>query len=393
MEKHKISKIALVAVFAIIAFAVLSGITSVARAISVPSGIVVTPHSVAQCSLGVVRPELKVCPQTTGGADRGKLKFKLFGLIPIKTIDILCSREREVRIGGFPIGLALNVDGVLVDEIGSVDTVAGKVTIGDEIESGDIILALDGKKVVTLKDFNECMDGFDGTRKLCVTLNRKGRIREVSVSPPIDALTGKFRLGLWVRDNVSGIGTTSFVKSDNSFAALGHGISSRDYVIPTIGGKAYDCEIVGINKGEKGAPGELKGVLKNTDKPIGEVFRNTDYGVFGRYNPGVELPDRRYKIGSRLNVRNGKAQICTSLDGVTDFYDIEIIRCMPQTVRAERSMVVRVTDKRLLNASGGIVRGMSGSPIIQNDMIVGALTHVFVNDPTKGYGIYLDWMY
>lgn len=394
MEKRKTGRFLAVILVALVLYFSLSLAQALRFVYCVPSGITVTPYSIDNNCISGVNCELSVENSVSDSeSQKGKLSFKLFGVLPLKTIDVLYTKNKQVRLGGFPVGLNLNVDGVLVDEIGSVETSAGKVCVQSDICVGDIILNLNNTRIVTVNDFVSFMDNYDGKSKLGVTLNRKGKILQVNVSPLIDELSGKYKLGLWVRDSVSGIGTTSFVKEDNTFASLGHGIAVDDYVLPITGGDAYNCEIVGVNKGTKGAPGELKGVLKDTDKPIGKVFRNTKYGVYGQYNSNANIPEKCYQIGSRLNVRNGKARIYTTVGGVTDFYDIEIIRAMPQSERADKSMVIRVTDKRLLDMSGGIVRGMSGSPIIQNDMVIGAITHVFVNDPTKGYGLYLDWMY
>lgn len=393
MEKRKTGWFLAVAALALCVYAALYCAVGVRFAVSIPDGIVVSPQAVGSASYGAVSCKLDMSGQ---GAEegRGKLSFKLFGVIPIKTIDILCAKDRQVRIGGFPVGLTLDVDGVLVEEVGNVATSAGNVAIAGNIEKGDIILSLNDTKISNVEDFTSFMDSYDGEEKLYVTLNRGGRILKTCVSPLIEELSGKYKLGLWVKDNVSGVGTASFVRADNTFACLGHGITgSNDCILPISGGRVYNCDIVGVNRGVKGTPGELKGVLKDTDNPIGEIYKNTDYGVYGKYFSNAKIPENYYQIGSRINVRNGKAKIYTSVDGVADFYDIEIIRAIPQSERSDRSMVVRVTDKRLLGLTGGIVRGMSGSPIIQNDMIVGAITHVFVNDPTKGYGLYLDWMY
>lgn len=382
-----------VAALALCVYAMLYCLCGVRFAFSIPDGIVVSPQAVGSVSYGAVSCTLDM-GESGSDEGRGKLSFKLFGLFPIKTIDILCAKDRQVRIGGFPVGLTLDVDGVLVDEVGNVATSVGNVAIDGNIEKGDIILSLNDTKISNVNDFIAFMDAYGGEEKLYVTLNRSGRILKVCVSPLIEELSGKYKLGLYVKDNVSGVGTASFVRADNTFACLGHGITgNNDCILPICGGRVYDCDIVGVNRGVKGTPGELKGVLKNIDNPIGEIYKNTDYGVYGKYFSNAEIPENYYQIGSRLNVRNGKAKIYTSVDGKADFYDIEIIRAIPQSERSDRSMVVRVTDKRLLALTGGIVRGMSGSPIIQNDMIIGAITHVFVNDPTKGYGLYLDWMY
>ncbi len=392
MEKRRTGRFLLLSAIALLLYLTLSFVPSVGYILSIPDGITVTSYSVDKSTFGAVD-----CQLDLGGGDGevrgGKLSFKLFGLLPLKTVDVLCAKDKQVRLGGFPIGLVMNLDGVLVDEIGYVETAAGKVCISGGIRSGDLILNLDATKITSAKDIIAFMENYEGGEKIKVTLNRNGKITQTNISPLIDELSGKYRLGLWVRDTVSGVGTTSFIKSDNTFASLGHGIAVNDCVLPVSGGKAYNCDIAGVNKGSKGVPGELKGVLKNTDTPIGEIYKNTDYGVYGHFNSNADIPEKYYHIGSRINVRNGKAKIYTTVGGTADFYDVEIIRAMPQSERADRSMVIRVTDKRLLDLSGGIVRGMSGSPIIQNDMIIGALTHVFVNDPTKGYGLYLDWMY
>ncbi len=392
MEKRKSVKFGLFVIAAIAVYFLITYIQAAIYVCSVPTGITVTPYNVSKSGFGAVACELSM-DDGEASTSSGKLSFKLFGLLPLRTVDILCAKDKQVRLGGFPLGIVMNVDGVLVDEIGFVDTAAGRVSIDGNIKSGDIILNLNDTKIANAEDFASFMDFYDGGDKIKVTLNRNGRILCVGVYPLKDELSGKYKLGLWVKDTVSGVGTTSFVKSDNTFAALGHGIAVNDNVLPITGGNAYDCDIVGVNKGAKGVPGELKGVLKDLDKPIGSVYRNTQYGVYGKFDSETQLPEKYYHIGSRLNVRNGKAKIYTTVDGKADFYDIEIIRAMPQSERSDKSMVVRVTDKRLLELCGGIVRGMSGSPIIQNDMVVGALTHVFVNDPTKGYGLYLDWMY
>ena len=202
---------------------------------------------------------------------------------------------------------------------------------------------------------------------------------------------------MWVRDHASGIGTLTYINSKNRFGALGHPICDSDTksVISLKDGQLYNCSVLGVNKGSSGAPGELKGLFMQGKNTQGVIEKNNNYGVFGTiYNDSNFL--KKYKeieIGSRISVKPGKAKIKCCLDGNNvEEFDIEIIKTNYQNYSNGKSMVIRVTDKNLISRTGGIVQGMSGSPIIQNGKLVGAVTHVFVNDPTKGYGIYAEWM-
>lgn len=323
-----------------------------------------------------------------GSMEGGQLVFKLFGLFPIKSIRVTESGE-HVFIGGSPMGLSLQADGVIVEDIGTVSTSAGEVAARTDLTKGDIIVEAGGCRVAGVSDLAAAVRRLDGTTDLSLKVLRGGKETCACVTPLYEHLSGQLRLGLWLKDKVNGIGTLSFVKADGRFGALGHAITAGETVVPVTGGEAKACKILGYTKGKRGVPGEIKGLIRN--ETLGCVSENTRYGVFGRLN---RLPDSRlYPVGSRLNVTPGRAQIYTTINDVTDFYDIEIIRALPQNKRADKSMILRVTDKRLLDATGGIIQGMSGSPIVQNGRLVGAVTHVFVNDPTKGYGIYLDWMY
>lgn len=323
-----------------------------------------------------------------GDVRDGKLIFRLFGLFPIRSIDVHESGE-EVFIGGTPIGLSLNVDGIVVEDIGTVSTGAGEVAARTTLKKGDIITAAFGARINCVRDLAETVKRCDGRADIALTVLRAGKTCEAAVTPMHEALSGRLRLGLWLKDTVNGIGTLSFVRRDNRFGALGHAITAGETVVPICGGAARDCKLLGYTRGKRGAPGEIRGLIRN--ETLGRVDKNTVYGVFGAMTgaPAGET----YPVGSRLDVTSGKAQIYTTIGEEADFYDIEIIRAMPQSKQSDKSMVLRVTDKRLLDTTGGIIQGMSGSPIIQNGRLVGAVTHVFVNDPTKGYGIYLDWMY
>ncbi len=318
----------------------------------------------------------------------GKLIFKLFGIFPVKTIEIRESGE-EVYIGGTPIGLSMEVMGVIVEDIGTVSTGAGEVAARTTLKKGDIITSAGGAEVKCVDDLAAVVDALDGAEDITMNVLRSGKETQAQATPVHEALSGRLRLGLWLKDRVNGIGTLSFVRKDYRFGSLGHAITSGETVVPVRGGEAKNCKLIGYTRGKRGAPGEIKGLIRG--EKIGTVDANNVYGVFGSMT--VPYFGKSYPVGSRLDVTSGKAEIYTTIGDTTDFYDIEIIRAMPQNKRSDKSMVLRVTDRRLLDTTGGIIQGMSGSPIIQNGRIVGAVTHVFVNDPTKGYGIYLDWMY
>ena len=213
-----------------------------------------------------------------------------------------------------------------------------------------------------------------------------------------DEISKKYKLGLWIRDNAAGVGTLTFIRKDNMrFGALGHPVCDIDTgaCLPVKSGNIFKCNIVGYRKGEKGKAGELKGLFLRNGSILGALDENNGYGVYGNFgNEALEAyKNELVEVASRNEVKSGKAKIRCTIDGtVPKDYDIEIVKTYFQDSKSNKSMFIRVTDKELLSKTGGIVQGMSGSPIIQNGKLVGAVTHVFVSDPTKGYGIYADWM-
>lgn len=290
--------------------------------------------------------------------------------------------------GGFQIAMILDVDGAVIDDVGVVKTSAGNASLANKLMRGDTIIALDGKKVNSSEDIVSTVKDGNGD-EILVTLLRNGKKMDVSITPYIEHDSGLFRLGVYLRDTISGIGTVTYVKENGYFAALGHSIV--DLVagnVPISGGKVYSCEILGVIKGKKGEAGEIRACVK---EQIGEIYSNSSVGVFGRfynYSPSAEI----VPIGNRADVVPGKAYLISSISGQPVAYELDIIRAIAQNERSEKGIFIRVTDRRLIEKSGGIVQGMSGSPIILNGKLVGAVTHVLVNDPTKGYGIYIDWM-
>ena len=225
---------------------------------------------------------------------------------------------------------------------------------------------------------------------------RKDKTIDIKLKPAKDMESNNYKLGLWVKNNASGVGTLTFVDQNKNFGALGHPITDYETgsVIPVQDGKIYNCSLVGITKGERGKPGELKCLFLQGKNSKGSVSKNTNSGVFGDIKDSTNIVDENKKaiVGNRINVKPGKAYIVSSVSGVREEYEIEIIKANNQKQKSDKSIIFRVKDKRLLSMTGGIVQGMSGSPILQDGKIIGAVTHVFLNDSTKGYGIYIDWM-
>ena len=337
---------------------------------------------------------------TVSEVDTSKLNIKLFNLVTIKEVDVNLIHNNEVTVGGNALGFALKCNGVIIVGFNDVVTKDGGVNPfkGSNFKIGDRIVSINGTKVSSMQDIDELLYRTDYFGEpLEIVAYRNGNEVVGSVTPAKEYVTNRFKLGVWVREDATGVGTLTFVRKDNGrFGALGHGIceGDGDECMQIAGGNIYECDIIGVNKGERGKTGELRGLFVAGKNEQGVVDKNNKYGVFGNINADSSLNNgATYKIGGRLTAKPGKAKILTCLSGgAVDEYDIEIIKTNYQKSSNDRSMVIKVTDKRLLEKTGGIVQGMSGSPIIQDGKIIGAVTHVFVNDPTRGFGIYIDWM-
>lgn len=325
------------------------------------------------------------------------LKFKLFGIIPLKEVSVAVGESKEVFVGGIPLGFTLSTKGLIVVGENSVLTKSGSVDTFKEKEilAGDILTHINGKEITGVDTISETLDNLDNDY---VSLKgiRKNNTFDVKLKPALDMESNKYKLGLWVRNNASGVGTLTFVDENKNFGALGHPITDYETgaIVPVADGKIYNCSLVGINKGERGKPGELKCLFLQGKNSKGSVDKNTTSGVFGNITDtsGIVDENKMATIGGRMSVKAGKAFIVSSVSGVREEYEIEIIKVNNQKAKSDKSIVFRVKDKKLLNITGGILQGMSGSPILQDGKIIGAVTHVFLNDSTKGYGIYLDWM-
>ena len=324
----------------------------------------------------------------------GYVVFKLFGFIPIRKIKVKILPTQEVYIGGNPIGMKIKSNGAVVVSDSVVDLEDSNLNKNNFFKNGDIILRINNQPVSTLNDIDTILDEVED-ENVVVDYKRdnKDYSKEISL---IKNSEGKYKLGVWVRDDFSGIGTLTFVKKDNfEFAALGHPITNgkNENVIDIVDGQIYNCSLVGINKGYRNNPGELKCVFVQKNQE-GNIIKNTKFGIYGFLNDSKNLIDTNItaNIGGRLSVKPGSAKIISSISGIREEYDIEIIKANYQAQSEDKSITFRVKDKRLLELTGGIVQGMSGSPIMQNGKIIGAVTHVFLSDPTKGYAVYSDWM-
>ncbi len=309
-----------------------------------------------------------------------------FCLTPVEAASVAYGR---IYPGGFPVALELNLDGAVIDEVGFVRTLAGNATLSNKLHRGDMITEIDGVKVRNCDDVVSKVSEGDG-KEMEITLLRNGKEASVTVSPYIEGDSGKYKLGIYIRDSIFGVGTVTYIKENGCFAALGHQIvDSVAGEAPIVGGMVYDCEVLGVIKGKRNEPGELKAALKG--EPIGEVFTCAVNGIYGRFYNFKPASDP-ITMGNRSLVTPGKAFILTSIMGKIDAYEAEIIRAIGQSEALAKGIFIRITDKRLLGYTGGIVQGMSGSPLFMGGKLIGAVTHVLINDPTKGYAIYIDWM-
>ncbi len=315
---------------------------------------------------------------------KNEVVFKLFGFIPIRRVSVTLCDQEEFYLGGVPIGLSICTDGaIVVSNDGN-----------SPLTEGDIITHIDGQKFDSLDQIPSLLQNAAGEEIEVEYLHKNRPIRALVKA---DRESDDVKLGLWVKDDVSGVGTLTFVnKNTHKYGALGHPISdvNSGNVVPVSSGKILPCNLIGINKGRKNAPGELKCVFIANQKPKGNIVCNDKFGINGVLTDLNGLVDENLtaKVGGRLGVKLGKAKIVSSVSGITEEYDIEIIKANLQKSPNDKSIVFRVKDKRLLGLTGGIVQGMSGSPIVQDGKLIGAVTHVFLNDPTKGFGVYADFM-
>lgn len=330
--------------------------------------------------------------------DDYKMNVRLFGIVPLKNVDVQVIQEKEVIPAGLPIGIYVKTQGVLVIGTGEFTGFDKAKHAPSEtvLKSGDYILKMNGTEVTGKKMFMRSLQELGGD-DLVLTIRRGDEVFDVKVAP-VEDQSGVYKIGIWIRDNAQGVGTLTYIDADGGFGALGHGINDTDTstLMMLQEGTLYHTDIIGIRKGETGSPGELTGLIDYAeDNVIGMIERNDENGIFGVCGKALEeaATYEPVPIGLKQEVVTGPAKMLCSLDGrETKLYDIEITDIVYDEAHVNRELILRITDEELIRETGGIIQGMSGAPILQNGRLIGAVTHVFVQDATKGYGIFIEEM-
>ncbi|MBQ9142732.1 MAG: SpoIVB peptidase [Lachnospiraceae bacterium] len=326
-----------------------------------------------------------------------QMNVKLFGCLPFKQVGIQVIGETELTPAGIPIGLYVETDGLLVIGVGDFQGTDGISYCPAKyiLKSGDYILECNGEAVTDKDTFIEDIERCGGENVL-LKIQRDGEEQEISIKPEKNS-AGKYKIGIWVRDNAQGVGTLTYIDSEGKFGALGHGVTDVDTstLMTVEDGTLYQTEIIAIKKGKVGTPGEMTGmIVYEEDRILGDIDYNGTEGIFGSCNEdALKLcTTESLPIGLKQDIKKGPAQIYCTLNGETKYYEIEITGVQLDNDNVNRGIEILVTDVELLELTGGIVQGMSGSPIIQDGKFIGAVTHVLVNDPTRGYGIFIENM-
>jgi len=335
-------------------------------------------------------------PYTAQATDRpAEPVYKFLQVFPVKSAKITTVKREFVLVGGDVFGIRLYTRGVLVAKTDVVTTQNGNENPAQAagLRSGDIITEINGQEVNRKSEVSRAIENSGGT-PLRMTVERGGSVLQLECTPAESAAGGKYVAGLWIRDSSAGIGTVTFYdKKSGTMAGLGHAICDVDSgeVIPISGGELVSARVMGCYKGADGAPGELCGVFESQVLAALEV--NGDTGVYGALGDAGVPEGELLPVALKSEVKAGPAQIAVTVTGKEkQYYDVEITKVSSNLNSAQKNMTVRVTDPDLIEATGGIVQGMSGSPIVQNGMLVGAVTHVFVNSSLEGYAIFAETM-
>lgn len=324
-----------------------------------------------------------------------KVGVKVLGLEIPKQINVDVVKNKKVIPLGNAIGLKLYTSGVLV--VGMSEIEGKKPYENTGIEMGDRILEINNEKVHSTQELVETVNKSQGKEIVVEYIKSDNKTEKHTSISPVKTSDNEYKLGLWVRDAAAGIGTMSFYDIETGdFACLGHGITDIDTgdLITIANGELVTTKIVTIKKGEKGKPGELGGSIEGSNK-IGDIYKNTSFGIFGKIKNKqyLNIASEAIDIMPRNEIKEGKAQIICEIEtGKKEYYDIEIKKVYRSNYQDNKSMMIEIKDKRLIEKTGGIICGMSGSPIIQNGKFVGAVTNVLVNNPEVGYAVFADMM-
>ena len=381
----KFSRIFLFAIFSIsIIFAIICWAVPFDEIYKMPSNLIVDTSKDGQSNVGSL-------VNTRYNEETNTVDFMLLNAVKLHSVNAVDSKKK-VYLGGETLGFSYYGDGVLVVSNN------GLGFENEELLEGDIIKSINNVPITRVSKISEVLNSQDVKDGVVVKIVRDNQEVEKKLKPAYDVLTKKYKLGVWARESLSGIGTLTFIDPEQGrFGALGHPIleQSTGSMLGVSEGEVHKCSVLGVKKAVRGVPGEIRGVFVRSKSEIGAVDKNCEYGIYGNLNLDNEMfKDKQLvEVGGRLSAKPGKAYIYSSIDGKNIRpYEIEIIKTNYQGASSPKNLVFKVVDKRLLEITGGIVQGMSGNPIIQDNKLIGAVTHVFVNDPTKGYGIYAEWM-
>ncbi len=343
----------------------------------------------------VTKSDSTVTVSQSNGINEATAEVSLFGIIPVTHVEAVESERKYVNVGGSLVGIKIYTEGLLVVDVQEVDTINGYVNPGEQsgIKKGDIITHVNDEIVNSVSDFSQRVAVCDG-KDISITADRDGTNLYFSLTPAFSENEGKYRCGLWLKDSTAGIGTLTFTDPETeTFASLGHAIYDSDTktVLSVSNGDILTAFVNGCEKGNKGETGQIKGTFSTDD--FGDILENNEFGVYGVYDSEKIENNSLVPVAGQSEVKTGAAQIISTVSqSGTEVYDIEIEKINYSSDKESRSLVIKITDEELIEETGGIIQGMSGSPIIQNGMLVGAVTHVFLNDPTRGYGIFAETM-
>ena len=319
----------------------------------------------------------------------------MFNLFPVKDVTVNVIPKTKVVPLGKTIGMRLYTEGVLV--VGMSEIEGKKPYENSGIETGDKIVEVNNVEIKSTDELIQCVNSANGSSVEIKYINDKNE-EEVANITPAKTAENEYKLGLWVRDAAAGVGTVTFYEpSSGEFGALGHGINDVDTyeLIDIANGEIVTTNIIDIVKGEKGSPGEIRGIIEG-ERTIGNVSKNTSFGVYGNMLNTTSLninKESELEVANRSEIKLGKAEIMCELEnGKVEKYEIEIQKIFLDNNSDNKSMLIKVTDEELIEKTGGIIQGMSGAPVIQSGKFIGAVTHVLVNDPQMGYAIFGDLM-
>ncbi len=316
------------------------------------------------------------------------LAFALNG----QRVAVKADEEKLVYVGGMSAGFTLKTEGAQIIGISEILTKNGSFSPAMKagLKTGDMICKVGGIKIQSITELNEIVGKSKG-KSLNFEILRGDERFNVEIQPVQEQITEKYKIGVLIRDSVSGIGTVTYIDKEGRFGSLGHAVSGENRQMHIADGNVYECNIVGVNKGVRGKAGELRGMFLN-DKPLGNAEKLCNCGIFGQISGEFEVDELMSAVANSCLAKPGKAYIYSTIDGVSPKkYEIEIVK-VDKWNKENKNYVIKVTDTDLISETGGIVQGMSGSPILQNDKLIGAVTHVFLNDPTRGYGIEIERM-